>query len=91
MIRGTGPDAPEPPPGERRASRWGLRPASPVKGGQGDGWAAVSYLISGMAVYGGIGWALGHWVWHSPLLFPLGMLAGLALAVALIIYSFGRS
>jgi hypothetical protein len=81
---------------------WPARPASskPAQdgrgaagggGGAGAGWTAVSYLLGGMAVYGGIGWAIGHWVWHSALFFPLGMLAGLVLSIILIIYSFGRS
>jgi ATP synthase protein I len=68
------------------------RPAQDGPGaGSGAGWTAVSYLLGGMAVYGGIGWAIGHWVWHSALFFPLGMVVGLALATVLIIISFGRS
>ena len=64
-------------------------PAGP--GGRSDGWAAFSYLLSGMIVYGGIGWVLGHWVIHSALVFPLGMVLGLALATVLVVFRFGRS
>jgi hypothetical protein len=60
-------------------------------GGRSDGWAAFSYLLSGMIVYGGIGWVLGHWVIHSALIFPLGMVLGLALATVLVVFRFGRS
>lgn len=56
-----------------------------------DGWAAVSYLLGGMIVYGGIGWAIGHWLVHSALIFPLGMVVGLALSIVLIIFRFGRA
>ncbi len=49
-----------------------------------------SYLLSGMIVYGALGWVLGRWVVHSTLLFPIGMVVGLALAVVLVILRFGR-
>jgi F0F1-type ATP synthase assembly protein I len=63
----------------------------PSTGGRNDGWTAVSYLLGGMIVYGGIGWLLGHWVFHSALFFPLGMVVGLALSTVLVIFRFGRS
>ena len=53
------------------------------------GWTLLGYLISGMAVYGGLGWLIGRWT-HLPLLFPLGMLVGLVLGIVLIIYKYGR-
>jgi ATP synthase protein I len=65
--------------------------APPRTGDRGDGWAAVSYLLGGMIFYGGIGWLLGHWVFHSALFFPLGMVVGLALSTVLLIFRFGRS
>jgi len=49
-----------------------------------------SYLLAGMIVYGGLGWLIGRWV-HVSLLFPLGMVVGLGLATALVIFRFGRS
>jgi fatty acid desaturase len=58
--------------------------------GENAGWTIFSYLIAGMAFYGAVGWLIGRWTGH-PLLFPLGMLAGLALSIGLIIYRFGRS
>ncbi|MGH3153562.1 MAG: hypothetical protein ACRDPF_40030 [Streptosporangiaceae bacterium] len=53
------------------------------------GWTVTSYLLAGMAAYGVIGWLIGRAV-HVPLLFPLGMLAGLGISLAYIIYRFGR-
>jgi fatty acid desaturase len=52
-------------------------------------WSIFSYLIAGMAAYGGIGWLIGHWTGH-PLLFPLGTLAGLVLAIGVVIHRYGR-
>ena len=54
------------------------------------GWTAFSYLIGGMAFYGGIGWLIDRWTRHSFFL-PAGMLIGIALGVTLIIYRYGRS
>ena len=48
-------------------------------------------MLSGMIVYGALGWVLGRWVLHSTLLFPIGMVVGLALAVVLVILRFGRT
>jgi hypothetical protein len=75
----------QPPPAPGTGSADG-----PPVGGSEAGWALFSYLISGMVFYGFIGWLVGRWT-HVALLFPLGMLVGLALAVVLIIYKYGRS
>ncbi len=53
------------------------------------GWTVFSYLLAGMAAYGIIGWLVGRAV-HVPLLFPIGMLAGLAISIGYIIHRFGR-
>lgn len=57
--------------------------------GQNAGWTIFSYLIAGMIFYGGLGWLIGHWTGH-PIIFPLGMLLGLALSVGLVIHRYGR-
>ncbi len=54
------------------------------------GWTVLSYLLSGMAAYGGIGWLAGRAV-HVEMLFPIGMLIGLAIAIAFVIWRYGRS
>jgi ATP synthase protein I len=75
------------------------RPGRPVPGtatdsmgeqlSMGTGWTVFSYLIAGMLAYGGIGWLIGHFT-HIELLFPIGMLVGLAISVGWIIYRYGR-
>lgn len=57
---------------------------------ESDGWRILSYLIGGMALYGGIGWLIGHWTGIS-VLFPLGMILGIGLSLALIIFRETRS
>jgi F0F1-type ATP synthase assembly protein I len=53
------------------------------------GWTVFSYLLAGMAAYGGIGWLIGRAV-HVTLLFPIGMLVGLGISIGYIIHRFGR-
>lgn len=55
-----------------------------------DGWRILSYLLGGMILYGGIGWLVGHWTGIS-ILFPLGMILGIGLSIALIIFRVTRS
>jgi ATP synthase protein I len=55
-----------------------------------DGWRIFSYMIGGMAFYGGLGWLIGHWTRIS-ILFPVGMLFGLMLSILMIIFRFSRS
>jgi ATP synthase protein I len=57
--------------------------------GLDTGWAVVSYLIGGMIAYGGIGWLIGRAV-HVSLLFPVGMLVGMAISIGYIIHRYGR-
>ena len=54
------------------------------------GWTVFSYLLSGMAAYGGIGWLVGRAV-HVPVLFPIGMLVGLAISLGFVIWRYGRN
>jgi ATP synthase protein I len=58
--------------------------------GASEGWAFLSYMIGGMALYGFVGWLIGRWT-GLPVLFPVGMLVGLASAIALIIFRVTRS
>jgi ATP synthase protein I len=56
---------------------------------KGTGYTIFSYLIAGMLAYGGIGWLIGHFT-HVSLLFPIGMLVGLAISFGWIIHRYGR-
>jgi len=53
------------------------------------GWTVFGYLAAGMLAYGLIGWLIGRAV-HVPLLFPVGMLVGLAISIGFIIYRYGK-
>jgi ATP synthase protein I len=55
---------------------------------RGAGYTVFSYLIAGMLAYGGIGALIGHFT-HISMLFPIGMLVGLAISVGWIIYRYG--
>jgi ATP synthase protein I len=57
---------------------------------EADGWQILSYMLGGMLLYGGLGWLVGRWTGIA-LLFPLGMILGIGLSVALIIFRFTRS
>jgi len=54
------------------------------------GWTVFSYLIAGMAAYGLLGWLLAA-VTHTPVLLPLGAIAGLVVAIGGVVYKYGRS
>ena len=72
----------------RRDSR--PRPASPPRQGSGaeTGWAVTGTLISGMAVWGGVGWLLDRWL--GILFFaPAGILLGTAVAIYLVVARYG--
>jgi F0F1-type ATP synthase assembly protein I len=43
-----------------------------------DPMALISYLLSGMVVYGGIGWLLDRWLDFDSLFFPIGVVLGVA-------------
>src|SRR5271169_906821 len=53
------------------------------------GWTVASYMLAGLVSYGLIGWLLAR-VTHIQLLFPLGMIFGIAVSVGYVIYRFGR-
>jgi ATP synthase protein I len=64
-------------------------PRSPDPGSNA-GWAALSTLLSGILVWGGLGLLLDWWL-HIPnhLGLLVGMIAGLVLSVYMIIKRFG--
>ncbi|HEY2313372.1 MAG TPA: hypothetical protein VGH96_07140 [Streptosporangiaceae bacterium] len=72
------PDRPEPQAQEARPPR------------ESDGWQILSYMLGGMLLYGTVGWLVSRWTGIS-ILFPLGMILGIGLSVAMIIFRFTRS
>ena len=73
----------------RGLGRAGQREPDPHPPREGTGWAIVSYLIGGMLLYGGIGWLVGRWT-HIDALFPIGILLGIGLSLALVVFRFTR-
>ena len=57
---------------------------------ESDGWRILSYMFGGMILYGGIGWLVGRWTGIT-VLFPIGMILGIGLSIALIIFRVTRS
>jgi ATP synthase protein I len=56
---------------------------------ESDGWQILSYMLGGMILYGGIGWLVSRWTGIA-ILFPLGMILGIGLSIAMIIFRFSR-
>ncbi|WTW97324.1 AtpZ/AtpI family protein [Streptomycetaceae bacterium NBC_01309] len=54
-------------------------------------WSSISYILGGMAVYGGLGWLIDRWTGHSTLFLPIGLIVGVALALVLVYVRHGRS
>jgi ATP synthase protein I len=48
----------------------------------GDPWHAVGYLVTGVAMYGLVGWLLDQWL-DTSFLLPVGIVLGAALGVYL--------
>jgi ATP synthase protein I len=53
------------------------------------GWSVFGSLLAGMLFYGAAGWLVSRLA-HLPILFPVGMLVGLALGIVLIVFKYGR-
>jgi len=70
-----------------------VKPSPTSKGsssnGVDQGWAVLSTLISGFAVFGGIGWLLDQW-WGTRLMTPIGLIVGMSLGIYAVVMQFGR-
>lgn len=53
-----------------------------------DGMVVLSYLLSGIILYGGLGWVGDHYLKTSWLL-PVGLILGLVTSIYLIIKRYG--
>jgi hypothetical protein len=74
-----------PPRGDSRP-----RPVKPAGGGSGadTGWSVIGTMLSGMGVWGGAGWLLDRWL-GIQVLFPVGIILGMAVAVYMVVVRFG--
>ena len=50
----------------------------------------ISYLITGPALFGGLGWLADHFL-HTSFLLPVGVLGGMALSIYLIWFRYGKT
>jgi ATP synthase protein I len=73
---------PDPRAPRKRRDPGQLLPAS-------TGWTVFSYLAGGMLLYGALGWLAMRWT-HLAVLFPVGMIVGLGLATALVIFRYAK-
>lgn len=66
------------------------RPASPTRqpSGADAGWAVTGTILSGMAVWGGVGWLLDQWL-NIRVFFPVGVILGVAVAIYVVVIKFG--
>lgn len=67
----------------------GDSPAPRRSGNTDDGMVALSYILAGLILYGGLGW-LGDYLLHTAWLLPVGLIVGLACSFYLIIKRYGR-
>jgi ATP synthase protein I len=56
----------------------------------GDGWRVLSYLIGGVAVYGGIGFGLDR-LFGTQFLLPVGIVLGAGLTILMLHFRYGKS
>jgi ATP synthase protein I len=67
------------------------RPDGRDRGLPDAAWSIMSYLISGILVWGGVGWLVDRWTGHSSLFLPIGVVFGAAAAIYLIFLRYDKS
>jgi len=65
-------------------------PASPDDRPQGDPWHAFGYVVSGVAVYGLLGWLADRWL-GTEFLVAIGILIGAGFGIYMTFARFNRS
>jgi ATP synthase protein I len=55
----------------------------------GMGMTAVTYLLAGMLVWGGIGWLVDHWVGTKGIFAGIGAVVGVGSGIYLIVRRLG--
>ena len=54
--------------------------AKPPSPGADEGWAVLGSLMSGLLLFGGLGWLLDQW-WDIRVMAPVGAVIGMALGI----------
>lgn len=54
--------------------------AKPPSPGADEGWAVLGSLMSGLLLFGGLGWLLDQW-WDIRVMAPIGAVVGMALGI----------
>jgi len=57
--------------------------------GENDAWSAFSLVVSGIVVWGGVGYLLSVWL-GVRLLLPVGLVVGMGAALLLVWLRYGR-
>ena len=65
------------------------RPEDDAAAGANQGWAAVSYLIGGMAIWGFVGWLVDRWLHTGGISTAIGCVLGMAGGIYLVVRKFG--
>jgi F0F1-type ATP synthase assembly protein I len=58
--------------------------------GEQDAWGAFGLMVSGVAVWGGVGWLLSEWL-DNRVFLMVGLLVGMSAALYLVWFKYGRS
>ena len=64
--------------------------ASPDDSPKGDPWNAFGYIVSGVAVYGLVGWALDRWL-GTDFLVAIGILIGAGFGIYMTYARFNKA
>ncbi len=57
--------------------------------GANTGWTVVGYLLSGMAVWGFVGWLVDSWLQWDGIATAVGIIVGMAGAIYLVVRRLG--
>jgi ATP synthase protein I len=58
--------------------------------GANQAWGVIGSLLSGVLVWGGVGWLLDRWLGFDGLFLPIGMVAGMGLGIYVVYVRYGR-
>jgi F0F1-type ATP synthase assembly protein I len=62
--------------------------AKPPSPGADEGWAVLGSLMSGLLLFGGLGWLLDQW-WDVRVMAPVGAVVGMALGIYAVVMRHG--